>query len=60
MTIKDLNEAFLHHLHVEVWQDGELHDYGGAIERHTRDEVVINGMHYMKHAFEFRIKTKGS
>ncbi|QHT60638.1 hypothetical protein GXP70_12265 [Paenibacillus lycopersici] len=47
--------AFQRQLPVEVWQDGEMHDRG-PIERHTHDEVVINGMHYRKQAFEFRIK----
>ncbi|SEM80588.1 hypothetical protein [Paenibacillus sp. OV219] len=56
MKTSELNEAFLYRTHVEVWQDGELHDYGGQIERHTKYEIVINGMHYQKHAFEFRIK----
>jgi hypothetical protein len=28
-TSSEFNGAFLNDLHVEVWQDGELHDYGG-------------------------------
>ncbi|WP_218154755.1 hypothetical protein [Paenibacillus sp. UNC496MF] len=51
-----INDAFINKLHVEVWQDGKLHDTGGVIESHNQFEVVINGMHYMKHAFQFRIK----
>ncbi len=55
-SASDINYAFLYKLHIEVWRDGEIVDYGGSIQKHLKYDVMINGMHYMKHAFEFRIK----
>jgi hypothetical protein len=52
-----INHAFLHNLPIEVWMDGEL-ICTGLIQRHTLRDIVIDGMHYFKHAFEFRIRSE--
>jgi len=56
MTNNELNNAFLQQLHVEVWQDSRIIDYGGPIEKHTLHAVKINGVYYMKSKHEFRVK----
>lgn len=41
---------------VEVWQQGQLLDYGGPIEQIAKDSVWINGIGYLKAVCEFKIR----
>lgn len=41
---------------IVAWQDGEIIDYGGIIEKQDEHTVTILGMHYMKAACEFKIR----
>lgn len=41
---------------VNVWQQGELIDYGGLIDKYTDESVVINGAFFMRSSCEFRIR----
>jgi hypothetical protein len=43
-------------LPVEVWQQGQIIDYGGPIDRITEDTVWINGCHYVIAVCEFKIR----
>lgn len=52
----DFDNAILFGLHIEVWQQGELLDYGGVIRGHNEDCVYINEWGYFKNACEFRVK----
>lgn len=53
----ELNHAFLHSLPIEIWLHGEIIGEG-LIQRHTKDDVVVKGMNYLKMIYEFRIQTK--
>lgn len=52
------NEAILQQLHVEVYQDDVLLDYGGTIEKQTKETIKINGAYYMKSACQFIKETE--
>jgi hypothetical protein len=41
---------------VEVWQNGDIIDYGGIITKHTDETVFINDGYYLKDACEFRVR----
>lgn len=41
---------------IVAWQDGEIIDYGGVIEKQDENTVTINGMHYVKAACEFKVR----
>lgn len=41
---------------VIVYQDGEILDYGGPIDRHDIFKVTINDMHYVKTACVFKVR----
>jgi hypothetical protein len=56
LTSAELNDAFLQHFHVEVWQDGQIVDYGGPIEKHTLVAIKINGTYYVKSHHEFVVR----
>ncbi|QCT04387.1 hypothetical protein E6C60_3679 [Paenibacillus algicola] len=47
------NEAMLQQWIVEVYQEYELIDYGGIIEKQTKSSVRINGIYYMKESCQF-------
>lgn len=51
-----INHAFLNSIPIEVWHKGERIG-SGLIELHTRDDVVIRGLHYLKRNCEFKIKS---
>ncbi len=55
-TSADFDNALLFALHVEVWQQGEIIDYGGSIEVHTEHSVTINGAKYLKAVCEFKVR----
>mgnify|MGYP001388035644 CR=1 FL=1 len=55
-TDADFDNALMFGWRIEVWQDGELIDYGGPIEAHTNDAVKINGAYFLKATCEFRIR----
>jgi hypothetical protein len=41
---------------VDVWQKGQLLDYGGPIEAISEQAVTINGVKYWRATCEFRIR----
>lgn len=51
-----LTAAMFNKTPVVAWQDGEIIDYGGVIEKQDENTVTINGMHYMKAACEFKVR----
>lgn len=55
-TDADFDNAMIFLWHVEVWQIGEVIDFGGLVQRHTPNVVTINGSHYFKEFCEFRVK----
>lgn len=57
LTTDDHIEAAMHNqTPVIAWQDGEIIDYGGPIEKHDEHTVTINGMHYVKATCVFKIR----
>jgi hypothetical protein len=40
-------------IHVTVYQQDELLDTGGIIEKQTKDTVKINGYYFFKNACQF-------
>lgn len=55
-TDADFDNAMFLAVPVEVWQRGELIDYGGPIQRHTNEAVYIQESYYLKGSCEFRIR----
>lgn len=55
-THAHLEAAMFNKSNVDVWQYGELIDYGGQIEKLTDDVVTINGNHFLIATCEFRIR----
>jgi hypothetical protein len=53
---KYLSAAMFNQTPVVAYQDGEIIDYGGVIEKQDEHTVTINGMHYVKAACEFKIR----
>ncbi|TNJ68210.1 hypothetical protein FE784_00670 [Paenibacillus hemerocallicola] len=41
---------------VEVWQEGQLLDYGGPIEAINEQSVTINGVKYLHVTCDFKIR----
>lgn len=41
---------------VEVWQHGQLLEYGGPIEKITGQAVWINGNGYLRAVCEFKVR----
>lgn len=52
----DFDNAMFFGLSVSVWQNDQIIDYGGKIQQHTEDSVVINGGRYLKSVSEFKIR----
>lgn len=52
----DFDNAVYFQKPVEVWQHGQLIDYGGPIQEHTENAVVINGAKYLKAVCEFKVR----
>lgn len=52
----DFDNAMYFGVPVSVWQDGKILDYGGQIENHTEESVIINGSSFLKAVFEFQIR----
>lgn len=52
----DFDNAIFFRKPVEVWQDGQLLDYGGLIQAHSENSVTINGEKYLKATCEFRVR----
>lgn len=55
-TDAHLEAAMFNKTPVVAWQDGEIIDYGGLIEKMDDKTVTINGMHYVKAACEFKVR----
>ena len=55
-TSADFDNAMYFGLNISVWQNGEIINYGGKIERHTDEAVIINGGYYLKADYEFRVR----
>lgn len=55
-TTHHLQVAMHNNLPVEVWQLGELLDYGGPIEKISKNAVTINGAKWPLATCEFRIR----
>ena len=55
-TRHHLEAAMFNQSNVEVWQHGQIIDYGGRIENLSRDSITINGGKYLIDLCEFRIR----
>ncbi len=55
-TDAHLSAAMFNQTPVVAWQDGEIIDYGGVIEKQDEHTVTINNMHYVKAACEFKVR----
>ncbi|OBZ08062.1 hypothetical protein A7975_27445 [Bacillus sp. FJAT-26390] len=55
-THEHLAAAKFNQTPVVAWQDGEIIDFGGVIEKQDDHTVTINGMHYVKAACEFKVR----
>ncbi len=52
----DFDNARYFRFHVSVLQNGRVIDYGGVIESHTEDAVIINGGKYLKTNCVFMVR----
>lgn len=52
----DFDNAIFMGIPIIVWQDGEILDYGGEIEKHNDEAVKINGAYFFKNTCEFRVR----
>jgi len=52
----DFDNAMYLAVPVSVWQNGEIIDYGGPIQKHTTEAVYINNGYYLKATCEFRVR----
>ncbi len=52
----DFDNAILFQTPVQVWQNGEIIEYGGIIEEHGIGSVKIQGNYYLKSTCEFRVR----
>jgi hypothetical protein len=55
-TDAHLSAAMFNQTAVVAFQEGEIIDYGGVIEKHDEHTVTILGMHYVKTACEFKVR----
>lgn len=55
-TDEHISAAMFNKTPVVAWQDGEIIDFGGVIEKCNEQTVTINGMHYVKAACEFKVR----
>lgn len=55
-TDAHLSAAMFNKTPVMAWQDGEMIDNGGVIEKQDDHTVTINNMYYMKSACEFKVR----
>lgn len=53
---QDLDYAIALRHNVSVWENGQIANYGGLIEKHTEHAVKINGVYYAKGTYEFRVR----
>jgi len=51
----DFDNARYFRFHVAVLQNGRIIDYGGVIESHSDESVIINGGKYLKANCEFKV-----
>lgn len=51
-----ISAAMFNRTVVVTWQDGEMIDHGGVIEKQDERTVTINGMYYVKAACEFKFR----
>jgi len=56
ITDSHLYAAMYNKTPVVSWQDFEIIDRGGVIEKQDELTVTINGMHYIKTACEFTVR----
>ncbi|MFD0682426.1 MULTISPECIES: hypothetical protein [unclassified Paenibacillus] len=52
----DFDNAMFLGVPVTVYQESEIIDYGGVIEKHTEDCVYINGGHFIKENCQFKVR----
>lgn len=57
-TAAHFNKAMLNNWHILVYQEDELIDNGGRIDKQTKDTVIINGSHFIKANCQFLVKDK--
>jgi hypothetical protein len=55
-TDADLTNAIMFTLSVIVYQNDELIDYGGLINKFTEHSVTINDYHFLRENCEFRVR----
>ena len=52
----DFDNAMFFGISVVVWQEGEIIDYGGPIEKHSDEAVYINGGYFLKSTCMFKVR----
>lgn len=54
----DFDNAMLFGVKVEVWQRGEIIDYGGRITKHTDDAVYLDDAdaYFLKSMCQFKVR----
>ncbi|MCM3271140.1 hypothetical protein [Paenibacillus elgii] len=52
----DFDNAMFFAIPVTVYQQNEVIDYGGVIEKHTEHAVLINGNFYFKDLCQFKVR----
>jgi hypothetical protein len=55
-TSADFDNAMYFGLKITVWQNGGILDYGGSIQKHNSESVVINSGYYLKAVCEFKVR----
>lgn len=56
LTPEQLTQAYWTGKPIAVWQDGELLDYGGRIEKLTPRSVTVNGAKYLRATCTFTLR----
>lgn len=55
-TSADFDNAMYFGLKITVLQNGGILDYGGSIQKHNGESVVINDGYYLKAVCEFKVR----
>jgi hypothetical protein len=54
-TDADFTNAVLFQLRVTVFQNGEIIDYGGIIDKFSEHSLMIEDSHFLRETCEFRV-----
>ncbi|OME75941.1 hypothetical protein BK120_30220 [Paenibacillus sp. FSL A5-0031] len=55
-TDAHISAAIFNKTTIIAWQNSEIIDLGGIIEKQDEHTVTINGMHYIKEVCEFKVR----